>query len=434
MKLLKFHYVLAYATLGAIMPYLPLYAQQQGLSGTEVGWVMGVFGLAVLVAPPVHTLLADRYMGSRTLITGCYLLGGAASVWLVMTGRFIELAIGHLVFSVGLTALIPLMDGLTFAELGRRGAAARSPSYQSVRLWGSIGWMLPGFGFAMMSLPALAEFTEPMRITRIALWLAVGLCTTGLIASRWLANRRPQSSTAPGSPEPVNGEPARAIADTAAQRQSPDPKADPLPTLQALRVLIRQPMLSFAISTFALFMGISVYYAFYPQYVEKTGVPARYIGLITNIGVLVEILIVLVSVPLLNRVGIKGVMLLGAGCSMVRLGLLAVSDSMWIAIGSQVFHGPMVLALHFVPPVYFNRQAGPAFRNSMQGLYVMLCFGVARLIGSAIGGYCVDLGGTRTIAGLQLAFAGGAVMCLIATLWMGLGFKEERSHTDQGRS
>jgi PPP family 3-phenylpropionic acid transporter len=302
------------------------------------------------------------------------------------------------------------MDGLAFAQLGRREAAGRPTSYQSVRLWGSIGWMLPGFGFALLSLPTIAGLAEPTRITSIALWLAVGLCGIGLIAARGLPNRKPH-----------------APAEQPGEKTKPRPgSATPLPTIAALRVLGRQPMLSFAIATFALFMGISVYYAFYPQYVEKTGVPARYIGLITNIGVLAEILIVLVSAALLKRIGIKGVMMLGAACSMIRLGMLAISDSPWVAIGSQVFHGPMVLALHFVPPAYFNRHAGPAFRNSMQGLYVMLCFGVARLIGSAVGGYCVDLGGADTMAGLQLAFAAGAVMCLIATLWMGLGFREQR--------
>jgi len=54
----------------------------------------------------------------------------------------------------------------------------------------------------------------------------------------------------------------------------------------------------------------------------------------------------------------------------------------------------------------------------MQGLYGVLCFGLARLAGSVAGGYLAE-------SSLESAMGFGAILAALATLWLVLVFHDE---------
>lgn len=393
---LKWHYVLAYGILGSLMPYLPVYCRQVGLSPSQIGLVSGVFGLAVLISPPLYTALADRWANNRKLIGLCYAVACLAVVGLAAFGTFPTIFAAHLLFSLGFTAMIPMLDGLTFSVLHApadegdpAGAVAQKPPYRSIRIFGSIGWMIPGFLLAALVAFHVADLT----VSYTAMGLCIACCVLGYVTVFALPQRR-------------------------ATRE----KSSALPTAEALRVFAQPPVAAFMAALFALFIAASIYFMFYPLYLESLGIDTALIGLITNIGVVIEIPFMIISGWMIQRFGLKGVMIFGALCMQVRLLLMAAWPTPLIAIGTQIFHGPMVVALYLLPPMFINDQADERYRSSIQGLKAMLVFGVARLVGSMWGGH---LGETS----LGTAFAAASVLAGVAILVLLLAFRDRQART-----
>jgi len=429
---LRTHYVLVYAVLGCVLPYLPVYAEAIGLSDAQIGWVMGSYGLAVLIAPVIWTNVADRFGRTRTFIGVCYLLGMLTLALMTVGAGFAGLFVLHLAFALGFTALIPLLDGLSFHTLadesgegtpmnpanGANGAndahreprcpADKSPhtadgretnhastgkrrGYWTLRVWGSVGWMLPGFGLALLVLAQVPRG----QVATIALLTGGGFALLGLALSTQLPVMR--GSAVQGETGPTPGGMRFAA------------------TRQAWGAL-RQPTVAlFVAGAFLMFLSISIYYTFYPKWLGLVGVDAAWVGLITNLGVAVEIVFMASSGVLLRWLGVRGVMLLGAAAATCRLGLIVSVPTAWMAIATQIFHGPLVLAIYVMPPIWLNRQADPAYRHSMQGLYAALCFGIARIGGAAAGGYLSEwTADGEALRGLQYAFGLSALLSAMA--------------------
>ncbi len=395
LPVIKLHYVLVYGTLGALMPYLPIYAGQVGLTERQIGWVLGVFGVAVLCTPPVYTLLADRWLANRTLILASYAISTVALLGMLCVDTFTGLFAAHLLFSLGFTSLIPLLDGLTFTVLRTAPEEGTPPvGYQSIRLYGSYGWMLPGFLFAGLWL---ARGADPQRISVIAIATAAILAAVGFVGAMGLPRRGPV-------------------------RQ---PQRSALPTLAALRTLRRPPLAGFLIGLFFTFTPVAMYFVMYPRYLKLLEIDGEFIGLITNLGVVVEIGFFLALRPLLRVMGLRGVMLLGAVCTVTRLLLMAAVPTPFVAIATQVFHGPMIMAMYLLPPMFLDQHAEPAHRNSVQGLYVMFCFGVARIVGAGSCGHIAEAFGSD-MTGIVGVFYVGAGLAAITLFWYALNLRGQR--------
>jgi PPP family 3-phenylpropionic acid transporter len=388
--LLKGHYVFVYAILGAVLPYMPLYLQERGLGEAQTGWVLSLFGLAVIFSPPLLTHLADRWFSNRVVIAGCFAVTCLALGLLLRAQRFISLLACYALFSLGFTALIPLIDGLTFARIQRRAEQSGRMPFQRVRVWGSIGFMLPAIGLFLV-------LTRTPWGSVAAVWAGAGVALVAACSAMALPPRG-----ASGDSERI------------------------WPTARAWRVLGHPPTFALVGAVFLLSMSVAVFYAFYPLYLDALAVPRRWIGLVVSLGVFAEVICMFLLAPIMQRLGIRGVMLAAAGALTLRLALLAARPTLPVALGTQVLHGPFVLGLYLVPTMYLNFQADERFRNSVQGVYAMLVFGLARLVGTPLGGYVAELAGAEpALPGLRAAFAWAAALGCAGVAWMYLGFRDE---------
>ena len=67
---IRLHYLLVYAALGAYMPYLPVFlGRDLGMHDAQIGWITGIYGLSVILGPPLITYLADR-LSKPVLVEG----------------------------------------------------------------------------------------------------------------------------------------------------------------------------------------------------------------------------------------------------------------------------------------------------------------------------------------------------------------------------
>jgi hypothetical protein len=141
------------------------------------------------------------------------------------------------------------------------------------------------------------------------------------------------------------------------------------------------------------------------------------LGLIINLGVLYEILVMPFAERLIRFVGIRWIILIGFATIPVRMALSAWWPTIPMAIGVQLLHAPLVLGLFVAVPIFLQEQALPSFRHSLQSLNATMIFGLTRFIGPAVGSLVVVSapggGLDGLIRGLVLAGLCGAVATAI---------------------
>ncbi len=180
-------------------------------------------------------------------------------------------------------------------------------------------------------------------------------------------------------------------------------------------------------------------YNYYSPFLLILGVKEAWAGPISSIGVLSEILCMFAWVWILHRFGFRSMMIFGMAVIFARLAIVAFTPYSSLAIAAQVLHGPLVICMYVAPPMYLNYKAHSTYRNSMQGLFAFLCYGIARLAGSVTAGYTAQAGqqvylqnfGTlpeqATLYGYRCAFAFGALLALAAMFLIAWGFHDPKA-------
>ncbi|MFW5681496.1 MAG: MFS transporter [Phycisphaeraceae bacterium] len=389
---LRRQYFFAFAILGSVLPYLPVWLEGRGLSEREVGYVLATTGVGVMISPLLLTLLADTRVQPRRLLA-VQMLGtaGAACLMLVSQG-FVPLLLSYLLFALAMTPVMPLQDSLLFSrqQQEERNGTNATP-YHKVRVFGTVGFLVPAVAlFTHLQLDGSLDW---------ALILTAVFGVLGAINTRFMPERQ---------------RPAQASEPKGAARQ--------IPTLDALCSVMRSDALVFALAMWLLYMSMSAYYTFYPILITRSpesfgaGIDAKWIGLIANVGVMVEVPFMLAFGWLLAKLGLRWFMTLGAAAMALRMGLLWLVPTASVAVGTQALHGMMVLVLHVAPPVFFNRFATERYRSSIQGLYAVAIMGTGRIVGNVTAGEVADVS-------LRGAFLYATLMAVAAAALFALAFR-----------
>ena len=391
---IKAQYFLSFAVMGSLMPFLSVFLKERGLSRIQIGTVTAVSGLAVLFTPVIAALLADTRWSGRRLLIGVYTASGVLLVALVsMRGGFWVMLTLLPLHYLAFAPTNALQDGVYFLTRSRLTADGRPfTPYHHVRVWGTIGFMAPTV--------LLFAFLRAGASTDLVITCGVLFCVLGLLNALSLPHLdvvASSSSTAP--PKPVTGK---------------------LPTLLAARALLKPPLLGFCIAMGLAHMANAAYYSFYPLYLtDEVGLSHEWVGVVANVGVGLEILYVLGYGRLQGSLGFRRLIALGIACLAVRLGLLAASDSVWVAVGTQAVHGYVVLVMHVTPPVFLNRFAHDHHRHSIQGVYIMAVYGAGRVAGNYLAGVLAQ-------ESLALMFTASTGVCVVAAALAAITVKDHQ--------
>ncbi|GAA2758803.1 hypothetical protein GCM10009872_41630 [Actinopolymorpha rutila] len=318
-----------YAVDGAMLPFFSVFlAFVHGLGTAQIGVVLAVSSAAAVIAPPVLTVAADRYGRAETLFLFVLAVSAIALSVFAFVGGYWWVVFVYAAFSLAREPTRPLLDGIFFSSQRHIRALAKV-SYHQVRIWGTVGYMVPG---------VLLFF---VLTDRHSLWL--------------------------------------------------------LPLV-----------------------AVTAYSTFYPlMATEVVGLSPRWLGLVTNLGVLVEIAYMAAFGWLVRRLGWRWLMVLGAATATIRVALLAAFPTIGVVVGTQVVHGMVIIVSMVAGRVILDRRAPDAIRHTTQGLYAMLVLGGGRIVGSAFGGLVAS-------HDLSRVFWAAALAALVAMLGLAWSLRGER--------
>jgi PPP family 3-phenylpropionic acid transporter len=374
----------AYALLGlmvsAFVPFLTLLLRERGLSPGDIGVVLAVLSLAGVIAAPFWSHVADTRLGTvHTLQLAC----AAASIFglaLIATGSSL-VAVAAVCAFLG-AAQAPhaaLTDALTLSRLG----PGHVHEYGRFRLWQSVGW-----GVGCIAIGAVLTATD----VELALPLyAAGAAAYAVYVSRF-GRSRPQPAASTGSRLGSVGD--------------------------ALRTVRHLPMFLLGVLVFATSQHAAG--DFVPLRIVTEGGDAFLVGIAAGVSAFVEIPFMRSSGALVERLGLRGVFAAGAGVyAAASLAWAAFPDP--VAVTAVRIAIGVGFALTYVSLVQMTAELVPErLGNTGQGLLQICTWGLAPMIGGAVGGFVYEHVGPPQ---LFLGSAAG-ILVGIAMVWVSAGRRD----------
>ncbi len=366
------YYAFFFAAVGVYIPYLPLYLQQVGLTGGEIGLLIALWPLMLLVASPLWGLLGDKFRIHRWLLP-LATLGPIIPALLMLTVRGLPaLAALALVSAFFATPIVALIDSAVLDLV--QGTPV---TYGSIRVWGSVGftaatWIM-GYVLQAWGLP----------------WLFYGygifLAAAGLVAL---------------------GLPARRAVVQLSFRAG-------------LGQLLRQrALMLFLTGVFLIGATMQIYNAFFPLHLVALGGSPAWVGLAGALAAISELPVLYFSGMIFKRLGVRGAMLLAYGLFAARWAILALVTSPLVALLTCLAHG-MSFGPHLTGSIGFvETHTPPGLRATAQGLLTAAGYGVGAAVGALAGGLLLDELGAKGMFG---AAAGAALLAAAFVYAAGTG-------------
>jgi MFS transporter, PPP family, 3-phenylpropionic acid transporter len=362
-------YVLYFAAVGIMVPYLPPYLRSLGLSGAEIGALMSIGPLLMMVVPPVWGYVADRSQRTTALLKLAALGAGLAFTPLVGVTAFWSIAailVAHALFFTPITALA---DTVAIAEARRLGT-----EYARLRLWGSVGFIVSSFGFALYlerdGAPATAVYA-------VAAFL---LCA----ATVSLALR----------PVPA--------------------KASP-PSLRAAARLVTDPRLvAFYLACALHWASAAPYHILFAVHLEDLNVLPRFVGIGLALAVAAEVCVMWAFVPIRRRVPLFGLLAVAFAATSLRWLLTALATTGAVLAAVQLLHGLTFGVFYVASIAHLERAVPGGLLGTGRALFSAIAMGLGGAAGNALAGTLYDAGGA------PLAFLAAAGLSLLAPLLLAL--------------
>lgn len=339
-------YFFYFALLGVMVPYWSLYLKSFDFDAQTIGTLMALLHLSRIVAPNLWGWLADR-SGRRV---GIVRFGALMTcvVFLVIFWQETALGIGLVMlgFSFFWNAVLPQFEVITLNQLGEN-----ADRYSRIRLWGSIGFIVTVVGVgAILDWISISWLPWIMLVLMLCIWINALLIP--------------------------KEEHACAVKEKAPSAQS------------FKQLLFRPQVIAFFVICFFVQFGHGAYYTFYSVLMVDVGYSRTEVGLLWAVGVIAEVVVFIYMHVMLQRWGIRLIMLVSLALCVLRWLLIGIlPDNLWLMLFAQTLHAATFGALHAVGIALVHHYFTEGTHGQGQALFSSFGFG----LGGALGAYCSGL-------------------------------------------
>jgi PPP family 3-phenylpropionic acid transporter len=338
-------YFAYFAYVGAAAPYFSLYLASLGLAAAQIGVLLSLGSLMRVIGPNFWGWVADRTQRRARIIAMTLALAGASYTGFFFVRSFWGLFALLLATGFFTSASMPLTESLTLSHL--RGAVSR---YGSIRLWGSVGFILTVtlIGYALDVLPVAS-----------LLWMVLATYALGWVCA--LAVPDALAGGVPAEPEPV-------------------------------WTILRRPEVAALLGAcFLMNLAHGPLYAFFSLYLVDHGYSKAAVGWMWSIGVVAEIIVFLLMPALMRRYTLSAILLACFAATAARFLMIGWGvDSAPILFAAQLLHGLSFGAYHAAAVTAIHRWFQGAHQVRGQAIYLSVSFGAGGVLGSALSGLSWD--------------------------------------------
>ncbi len=362
---------------GAFMSYWPVWLRNRGITDAEIGTLFMARQLVGVAAMLGMGFIAHKLGRLRGLLFGLSLAGVVMMGAYEISYTFLALLLTGLIWGIVWSPIMALYDGVLVNESRRRGFV-----YGRLRLWGSVAFI-------------------------------VGTLITGVLVGRY----GPPSVLYIGAVGVALLVPFAFILPKAEPRGSGAARHAPFGLFYLFR---NKPFVLFMIGAGFCQSSHAVLYSFGTLTWRSAGIDDVTISLLWGEGVAVEILMMLVSGWLLQRIGVCGLIGLGLACGLVRWTGMAFTNDLAALVVLQALHAGTFAACHLGAMAFIQRALPSSGVALGQSIYYALGTGATQAVIFQFAGILYSRYGQHAFLGMTVISAIGLVcIVMLARRWNG---------------
>ncbi len=386
---LSLHAAMAFqfAVGGAFLPFVTLYLRDRGLGYEKVSWVHLTSAAVGSTVPFLWGWVADRWLSAEKLLALLH-AGGAAALWAFAR----QSSFGGLLATYAVLFALYPPTGAILSATAYHNLASPDAQFGRLRLWGSIGWMLP-------SLPVYAWLALAGDTRTLDLAFTLDLAAALEVLATVVCLRLPHTPPAGWRHGGHDGGRHESVPYGAALRQ----------------LLSRRGFLTFLGVIFLVHSSFAVLFYYSPPALEAAGFEREWIGPLQCVGVAAEVPFLFALPWVIRRFGYHGTITMGCASLLLRQLAYASASPRWVLASSYVLAGACVAFYLTAVSLSLNAMADRSVRATAQTLFSLVGAGLGQMAGHrAVGWIASGPQGNLTAAFLfASATAAGALGLLV---------------------